>query len=856
MPDALVARVRFGARVTNNVPAFALGSDVAMWVDVTNTVTQAPTDDATIAVVIYQADGEIRSPALTLTKESTGVYYGTFQPDQAGIWTVTPTSDAGSIDLRPRRFEMTSETPAPAVVDPTAVLTVNGEPGPHVTITGVPVSITDYGGVSGAADNSDAWAALIAYCTAAPGRIAYLPAGTWTVQTAPGTIPTGDDNQVEVPALTPSYPLVIQGAGQSATTLKAKVAARTQVNEAPVTWPILRLIGGPRLELRDLTIDGGVSSVPATVALTLSTPGDDAKAPYVCTMIETDETTAVVVERVTITGFYGHRDQTEWPDDPSAFRGRRTAGLCIHRAETVTAYDLTLGTAFREGIYFLNCVDVVVRGFRYIADRALQIASGGQGLSTPLDIFGPETERVTITDSIIRDNNGSAINGYASEYFVVSNCSIGGTVVAGAQGDGMDFGSEISSALFGADHPPLGVLMITDTTFTACARYSLRVSRDEDSRGRGAILDGVTFHKCYQGPEFYNIDAIAIGSMVVMDAVYRSDYSVSGRGLYIRDCARVSWGNLVIDGSGGTTENAMKFGIILDGVSYVSGGTAQITDATRAHVLIYPSSADPEGYNNNINLGDVHCWQVLERAEPSEGEPEYLPLQLGRNGEPIDKLSVGKLTYNGTPAITQADIIALYATEKVEGLQTVSIGTPDINQGYRGELARIQFVNGDGSSGLEGVRGNILVDAGWTIGRGASIRFQTSTRADAVSDALTVLEHGGIVLHDTAARSAPVSREAGEMWHDDGTFYVCTVSGSVFSSQLSGVTATADGSTDVVVSSATGISPSNFLTVGGALRRVMAVAGTSVTLSATVTAGTGLAVLYAVPTIKELAFVA
>lgn len=134
MPDALVARVRFGARVTNSIPDFNLGGDVPVYVDVRDTITQEPTDDDTIAVVVYQADGEVLTPALTLTRQSEGVYYASLTPSQAGLWTIIPSSELDYVEVRARQINMVSATPAPAVVGPTAVTTVNGFPGPSIDL--------------------------------------------------------------------------------------------------------------------------------------------------------------------------------------------------------------------------------------------------------------------------------------------------------------------------------------------------------------------------------------------------------------------------------------------------------------------------------------------------------------------------------------------------------------------------------------------------------------------------------------------------------------------------------------------------------------------------------------------------
>jgi hypothetical protein len=173
MPDALVARVRFGARASNSIQSFDLGSDVPIWIDVVDALTQAPSDDETIGVVIYQADGEVLSPALTLTRQSEGVYYTTLTPDQAGIWTAIPSSELDDIEVRAQRFSMQSATPAPAVVGPNAVASVNGIPGPNPVLGAQHIGYQPAGGSSRtvAAHLSDARRHAPAFDVAGDGEV-------------------------------------------------------------------------------------------------------------------------------------------------------------------------------------------------------------------------------------------------------------------------------------------------------------------------------------------------------------------------------------------------------------------------------------------------------------------------------------------------------------------------------------------------------------------------------------------------------------------------------------------------------------------------------------------------------------
>lgn len=325
----------------------------------------------------------------------------------------------------------------------------------------------------GVTDNSAVWAQFIEHCIT-NDVVGVLPPGTIYIASAPGT--TSDADQISAPAIRDAAKMLrIRGAGKNLTTLKARVAARSASLVALVSNPILRLSGGVGLEMTDLTLDGGVVEVPSVAsgmrALTLTSPADDAIARDVCTMFETDEVPYVRLERIKVTGFYGHRDNTEWPADPDAFRSRRTGGLCIHRATQVVVRDLTLDhVAAREGIYFANCQNVDINGFDFEGVAAEQDARGSHGLSTALNIFGPETSVVRVANFNIINTGGSSINGGGVD-IQLSGGRIAGDIDS-AYGDGMDFGVEHQIDAF-PSHPAMRRLSISDVQFRGCSRYSL-----------------------------------------------------------------------------------------------------------------------------------------------------------------------------------------------------------------------------------------------------------------------------------------------------------------------------------------------------------------------------------------------
>lgn len=717
------------------------------------------------------------------------------------------------------------------------------------------ISFPDFGAVGdGTTDNSTAWSNFVEYLIAnnVAGKI---PPGDYYISTAPGTIPSDTStSQVDVPAIDlGTSSLIINGAGKEVTSLISKRGVRTGLSEAEVSWPILRLLNGQYFELSGVTLDGAFEELPSPLAETLDDSTENrVKARNACTLVETDGTSTVDIRDVRVTGFYGVRDQTAWAADPSAHRTRRTGGLCVHRADVAVVRNLELGAnSFREGVFFMNYGRLDLDGFRFVGDVQDQIDRGGSGLSTPLNAWGPENGAALVRNVYIRNNRGSAINGYADS-FTVDNWDIGSDLVGSRLGSGLDFGLEIQGEAF-EDHPRMRRLVITNGRAKACNRYTIRVYLSTELPADQIILDGLVAEDCYQGPEFGFVKNLIATNISITRPFWREDYDVqSGRGFYLEDVDSVILDNIIIDGEGGSGDNVMKLGFTSKDIRNILIGNMIIKEATQSHFSIYNAALNPPGLTSNVHLGNLHCYQGGSR----DGSSIFYPIHLSRSGFPIENLSFGKVFYNGTPAVEQADTLFYVSDNRVNGLQDLTLGDSTNIQTYKNVLAQIKVINGDATGTYpNSVSALISANAGRSLGRGSDLAISTRTVNDALSETLTLKEHGSVIFHDTATKTDPVARIKGETWFDTDKMYVCTASGSIFGAPLAGVTATADGTNVIVVSDATGISNSMWITVDGALREVENVSGTNITLDATVTTGTGLAVAYATPTIREFQFV-
>lgn len=727
------------------------------------------------------------------------------------------------------------------------------------SLTGLSVNVKSFGAkVDGVTDDADAFEEGLLYAIENDLELA-IPAGTMYTTRAPGVIPPDPaTNQVDVPAIIdPINKVRIRGAGKGVTEILVKAAPRSTELTGVTSWPFVRVMGGPGFEIRDLTINGGVPTRPDPGALTLT--GDyDSRLRAVNTIVETDETVDVVIENVEIKEYYLHRPGVSWAADISNSPSRRTGGIAIHRASKVRVRNLTVGTrSYREGPFFMNCQNVDIDGYNFEGDVAVQDAATSHAMSTPLNIYGPEARYIRISNFRIWNNGGSAMNLGGRGNIRISDGLIGGTPDSG-YGDGMDLGQEHQEQ-FNPAHPTLSDVSISNVNFEGCSRYSLRCYKSRTVRASNFTIDNLKFVRCYQGPEFGNVDNLKMTNISVVDCFYREDYSTSGRGIYIGKCDGVTWDNVSVEAPGGDgVTDYMTIGINIEYCSNVRGGLARISEMLNAHFLIYQSTADGAAgdYPSNIHIGDLYCLQTQTRDPTSL----WTPIHLGRSGNGrVQGLTVGDVRYNSLSAIETPGIMTVHSTELVYGLERDVRGSPLNAQVYNTVLHQLDIVNGDGSSPNGAVRAGIEWRVGNSNGRGATGHVKTATNGETASDSIVFPEHGGLVVLPTRATATALTRTRGEFYVDSsGVPYFCSASGTIYTGgALSGVTATADGTTTVIIAGTdvARVVPSVYITIDGVLHRVAAVDGTTVTTFDNVAAGTGVAVAWAEPTLNQLAFV-
>ncbi len=131
---ALVARLRFYARQSANMERYDLGSDVTVWAEYRDALTNALTAASGVSFAVTKADGSSADAPAVVT-EATGIYRAVITPDQAGIWAVEVSSTTTGATNDRREFAIIPDSMSPSVIGPTAGTSVNGIVGPSPVLT-------------------------------------------------------------------------------------------------------------------------------------------------------------------------------------------------------------------------------------------------------------------------------------------------------------------------------------------------------------------------------------------------------------------------------------------------------------------------------------------------------------------------------------------------------------------------------------------------------------------------------------------------------------------------------------------------------------------------------------------------
>jgi hypothetical protein len=301
--------------------------------------------------------------------------------------------------------------------------------------------LADFGGHPGGEDASDAFARALD-AAAQRGAELLLGPGTTLVATPPGMVLDAADHAV--PAIRHAR-IHLRGAGAARTRLICRPRPGPANPALPVSAPLLKSVGAESFTLEGMTLDGAIGTVPRGLR-----QGPD---PHAAALLEVREARHCRLRDVVFTGFAGH-----W-DTRAPYRGAygRRGPLLIAQCEDVELLDVTLRhPTWREGLFLHSPRRALVRGFRLQGPPDM----AGLGLSSPLNIMGPQTGEVLVEDLVTEGAwSGSLLNLGGPGRFTVRRLRAqgaigartrpaGGVVPPGNWGKGIDIGAEINDALF------------------------------------------------------------------------------------------------------------------------------------------------------------------------------------------------------------------------------------------------------------------------------------------------------------------------------------------------------------------------------------------------------------------------
>ena len=632
-------------------------------------------------------------------------------------------------------------------------------------------AVGDWDGTDGT-DNSVAWANFLAFLNTS-GKIGFIPEGKYYIPTAPGTVVNPATSSV--PQLTDYGNIVIYGEGEKLTTLVAKKETISPgVN--PASRAILKIVSCESFSLSDITLDGGFTSNPATLS---NWANKDAAA-----LLEVRNCDNVKFNNVTTKGFYGHRDNSD--NDNGNFG--RSGPILVANCTNGIASNLRIEyPTWREGIFFFNCQNFTIDGFKYIGPTDRTNGS----LSTPLNIFGPTTEKINLSNSSFTGAwSGSVLNMGGAGSFNISNFIAKGSIssVNNTTGDprtssgtttwgkGIDLGAEHQEDAF-TSHPELKYVNINNVILLDMFSYSLRILKQDTHPAKHIIINNICVDNSFEGINLQNNQDVNITNASctkILQYVETSDsngfaYKFS-KCKYVKfdgycaggETATYSYPNTTVITPITTPETVYsRIGVSIDKCENLFV-KATIKDFRQYHLFYNVENTD----DDNLYDGSFEITGITETYTTPMGLiPDFYV--FGRSAtKRLETLQIFNSLYNNLPLI-QNPLVSYFASNSLFQAQNIPLGNPNSVLVQDENLGKITFYNGDVSSSQSGVRSSIESNAADSIGRGAYISFKTSSIASPLTESFRLNSTGSVRFIPTTTVST--SPSAGDVFYNSAT---------------------------------------------------------------------------------------
>lgn len=632
-------------------------------------------------------------------------------------------------------------------------------------------AVGDWNGTTGT-DNSVAWANFLAFLNTS-GKNGFIPEGKYYIPTAPGTIVNPTTSSV--PQLTGYNNIVIYGEGEKLTTLVAKKETISPGSN-PASRAILKIVSCQSFSLSDITLDGGFTSNPATLS---GWADKDAAA-----LLEVRDCNNVKFNNVTTKGFYGHRDNS---DNNNGNFGR-SGPILVANCTNGIANNLRIEyPTWREGIFFFNCQNFTIDGFKYIGptDRA------NGSLSTPLNIFGPTTEKINLSNSSFTGAwSGSVLNMGGAGSFNISNFIAKGSIssVNDTTGDprtssgtttwgkGIDLGSEHQETAF-PSHPELKYVNINNVILLDMFSYSLRILKQDSTPAKHIIINNICVDNGFEGINLQNNQDVNITNASCTKILqYVSTSASNGFAYKFSKCKYVKFDGYCAGGETATYSypNApaltppiptpvtvySRFGISIDKCENLFI-KATIKDFRECHLIYDVEVADDNLYDGSFEITGIAEIYTI----PLGSFPDFYV--FGRSAtQRLETLQIFNSLYNNLPLI-QNPLLSYFSVNSLFQSQNIPLGNPNSALVQDENLGKITFYNGDTSSSQSGVRSAIEANAADSNGRGAYIAFKISSIANPLTESFRLNSTGSVRY--IPITTVPTSPSAGDVFYNSAT---------------------------------------------------------------------------------------
>jgi hypothetical protein len=541
---------------------------------------------------------------------------------------------------------------------------------------------------------------------------------------------------------------VIYGAGASVTTLLAKTEIVSPGTTA-TSRPILKVVNPASFSLSGVTLDGGFSTVP-----TLNTTGYADKD--AASLLEVRDCENVNMTNVVVKGFFGHRDNS---DNDNGNFGRSGPILFANCSNGFVSDLKEQYPTWREGVFFFNCVNFKIDGFTYTGpvDRT------NSSLSTPLNIFGPATKGITLTNTNCTGAwGGSVLNMGGIGDFIIDNFFAQGSIstindttgdprtTAGTTtwGKGIDLGAEHQEDAFTV-HPDLENVVVNNVILRDMFSYGFRIIKKATHPAKRVTISNIVLNNGFEGIALENCFDVEISNAVARKILqYVSESASNGFAYRFEDVTNLRFSGFC-DGSetatytypnapapytGGGGTAVSRFGIIMSRCLNANI-KATIIDFRAAHILYNVDAADDDVYDGSFEItgiADVY-------ATPTGFTHFYI---LGRSAsERLKSVQIVNGMYNNIP-LTDSQQLLTYSVNGTFGAQILSLGNSNTTVAQDELLGKVTFYNGDGSSSQQGIRASIESYAADSIGRGGYLSFKTGDAANPIAERIRIKANG------------------------------------------------------------------------------------------------------------------